>query len=160
VLTDIQAFHWRQRLREERAIRNITDTHIRVLEFTQGAIEAGRDDMSHAAVAEALTVAVRTVGEAYKRAAALGLLGWEAQYRTVQGVRRRTVNRYRLTMPAKTPEPRPDLKLKRKVHLIPRAYRSAESAEPGLPQLHVIAKAMEERVARRWAARWVKDGGR
>ena len=57
MLTDEQAFLWRQRLRQERAIHNITDTHIRILDFTQGAIEAGDDQMSHTAVAEALGVA-------------------------------------------------------------------------------------------------------
>jgi len=75
VLTDGQAFVWRQRLRDERAIRNITDTHVRILEFTLGAIEAGDDQLSHAAVAEALRVGVRTVGDTYRRAKALGLLG-------------------------------------------------------------------------------------
>jgi hypothetical protein len=99
-------------------MRNITDTHVRILEFTQGAIEAGSDEMSHAAVAEVLEVAVRTVGDAYRRAKGIGLLDWRAQYRAVGGVRRRTVNRYRLALPIAAPEPRPDLRRHRKLPLV------------------------------------------
>jgi hypothetical protein len=110
MFTDGQAFLWRQRLLAERAMRNITDLHVRILLFTQGAIEAGDDQLSHAAIAESLGVGVRTVGDTYRRAKGVGLLAWEAQYREVGGVRRRTVNRYRLAIPATPPEPRPDLR--------------------------------------------------
>lgn len=154
VLTDEQAFLWRQRLRQERIIRNITDTHIRILEFTQGAIEDGCDDMSHAAVAEALSVGVRTVGDAYRRAKGIGLLEWDEQYRLVLGVRRRTVNRYRLTMPPTTPAPRPDLRRHRKPPpLVPKLLScSAHSTEPlrGFSE-RFAAKVAEERRLRRIA---------
>jgi hypothetical protein len=118
VLTDQQAFLWRRRLREERAIRNLTDTHVRILEFTLGAVEDGADKLSHAAVAESLQVAVRTVGDAYRRAKAIGLLTWEPQYRLVGGQRRRTTNLYRAVMPIHTPAPRPDLRRHRKPPLV------------------------------------------
>jgi len=154
VLTDEQAFLWRQRLRQERAIHNITDTHIRILDFTQGAIEAGDDQMSHTAVAEALGVAVRTVGDAYRRAKGIGLLEWQAQYRDAGGVRRRTVNLYRLAMPLNTPAPRPDLRRHRKPPLVLKLPTcSAHSAErpPGPPAgflSRFAAKIAEERRAR------------
>lgn len=147
MLTDEQAFLWRQRLRQERIIRNITDTHIRILEFTQGAIEDGCDQLSHAAVAEALSVGVRTVGDAYRRAKGIGLLEWDEQYRLVHGVRRRTVNRYRLTMPSATPGPRPDLRRHRKPPLVLKLPScSAHSTEPlrGFEE-RLAAKIAEER---------------
>ncbi len=157
MLTDEQAFLWRQRLLEERAMRNITDTHVRILLFTQGAIEAGDDQLSHAAIAEALGVGVRTVGDTYRRAMGVGLLAWEAQYRLVGGRRRRTVNCYRLTMPSKSPEPRPDLRRHPvlKSHLtssLPSC--SAQCAEPLVMQsvgwpARFAAKLEAERRARR-----------
>lgn len=152
-MTDQQAFLWRQRLTEERDLKNITDLHTRVLLFVHGAILDGEDQMSHAAVAEALKVGVRTVGDAYRRARALGLLTWEAQYRAVQGVRRRTVNRYWLVMPEVVAEARPDVRRHRKPVLTSMLAKcSAPCAEPVAMPLHVIAKAMEARLARRWNA--------
>jgi hypothetical protein len=150
VLTDEQAFLWRQRLREERAIRNITDTHVRILEFTQGAIEAGADEMSHAEVAEALGYGVRTIGDAYRRAKGIGLLEWAAQFRDAGGVRRRTTNRYRLTMPMATPEPRPDLRRHRKPPLVLKPSScSAHSTEPFMGfEARFAAKLAEERRVR------------
>lgn len=159
-MTDQQAFQWRQRLTEERDLKNITDLHTRILLFTQGAIEAGEDEMSYAAVAEALKVGVRTVGDAYRRAKALGLLAWEAQFRLVQGVRRRTVNRYWLVMPEGEAELRPDVRRHRKpVFLSSKPKSVVECAEPAAIPLHVIAKAMEERLASRWRAKVVQSGG-
>jgi hypothetical protein len=114
VLTDQQAFLWRRRLREERAIRNLTDTHVRILEFTLGAVEDGADKLSHAAVAESLLVGISTVRDAYRRAKAIGLLEWEPQYRLVGGQRRRTTNLYRAVMPAQTSAPMPGLRRDRK----------------------------------------------
>lgn len=152
-MTDQQAFLWRQRLGAERDLKNITDLHTRILLFIHGAILDGEDQMSHAAVAEALKVGVRTVGDAYRRAKALGLLAWEAQLRLVQGVRRRTVNRYWLVMPDVVAEVRPDVRRHRKsVPITSKPTCSVECAEPVLQPLHVIAKAMEARLARRWNA--------
>lgn len=157
MLTDDQACLWRQRLLEERKLRNITDLHARILLFTMGAIEAGDDQLSHAAIAEALGVGVRTVGDTYRRAKGVGLLAWEAQYREVGGMRRRTVNRYWLTMPAEVPKPRPDLRRHSvlKSHLsssLP--YRPAQCAEPVVMQSNgwmarFAAKLEAERYARR-----------
>ena len=137
VLTDQEAFIWRQRLLAERALRNITDLHVRILLFTQGSLEAGNDMPSHAAVAEALGVGIRTVGDAYRRAKGVGLLAWEAQYVVVGGRRRRTVNRYWLTMPARVPEPRPDLRRHPvRKHLVSSLLScSAQCAEPAMMQL-------------------------
>jgi hypothetical protein len=106
MLTDEQAFLWRQRLLEERAMRNITDTHVRIAQFTMGAIQAGDDQMSHAAVAAALGYGARTVRDAYRRFRLLGLLDWQAQSRgSGDHPNWRTTNRYWLRMPGKTPEP-------------------------------------------------------
>lgn len=153
-VTDQEAFQWRQRLVAERDLKNITDLHTRILLFTQGAIEAGEDQMSHSAVAEALKVGVRTVGDAYRRAKALGLLAWEAQFRDVRGVRRRTTNLYRLVMPEAEAEVRPDVRRHRKpVFLSSRPTCSVECAEPiAAVPLHTIARMMEERIAKRWAS--------
>lgn len=154
MLTDTQAFLWRQRLRDERAIRNVTDLHVRILEFTQAAIEDGADEMSHQAVAEALGCGVRVVGDAYRRARGIGLLTWAAQFRDMGGVRRRTVNRYSLTMPLATPAPRPDLRRHRKPPVRLSSYSipscSAHSAEPlaAWPQ-RFAAKIAEEKRLRR-----------
>lgn len=135
-------------------MRNITDTHVRILEFTQGAIEAGSDEMSHAVVAEALEVAVRTVGDAYRRAKGIGLLEWQAQFRDAGGVRRRTTNRYWLTLPLGTPEPRPDLRRHRKPPLVLKlpscsAHSTEQPAGP-LPgfMARFAAKLAEERRSR------------
>jgi DNA-binding transcriptional MocR family regulator len=106
-----QAFLWLQRLQQERAMRNITDTHVRIAQFTMGAIEAGDDQMSHAAVATALGYGARTVRDAYRRLRGLGLLDWQAQARgSGDHPNWRTTNRYWLRMPDATPEPRPDLR--------------------------------------------------
>jgi len=155
VLTDGQAFLWRQRLRQERARRNITDLHVRILDFTQGAIEAGADEMSHATVAEALGVSVRVVGDTYRRAKGIGLLEWDAQFRNAGGVRRRTVNRYRLTMPDRPAEQSPDMRRKPvfKSHLTSSSlpYSSAQCAEP-VVTLEAVRAAWPARQARLLAA--------
>lgn len=153
-MTDEQAFWWRQRLTQERDLKNLTDLHTRILLFTQGSIEAGDDQLSHAAVAAALKVGVRTVGDAYRRAKALGLLTWEAQFRAVHGVRRRTVNLYRLAVPEAEAEERPDVRRhSRKPIFLSKPNWSAQCAEPEVSvPLHVIARRMEERAVRRWAA--------
>lgn len=155
MLTDSQAFVWRQRLRDERSIRNITDTHIRILEYTAGLIEAGDAEPRQADVAAALGYGVRTVGDAYRRAKGLGLLDWEAQFRTVDGQRRRTVNRYWLRMPDVTPAPRPDLRRHRKPPLPLKllTYCSAHSAVPltGFAE-RFAAKLVEERRLRQFRA--------
>ena len=153
-MTDEQAFQWRQRLLAERDLKNLTDLHVRILLFTQGVIEAGEDQMSHAAVAEALKVAVRTVGDTYRRARVLGLLSWEAQFRDVQGVRRRTVNRYRLVLPVvEAIERHAEVRRKRKpIFLTSKPTCSVEFAEPVKVPLAAVAKMMEERLAQRWAA--------
>jgi hypothetical protein len=127
MLTNQEAFLWRQRLLKERSLRNITDMHARILLYTLGAIEDGDDRLSHAAVAEALDVAVRTVGDAYRRAKGIGLLEWDAQFRDAGGVRRRTTNRYRLAMPLAEPEARPDLRRHRKPPLVPKLLPSCSA---------------------------------
>ena len=151
MLTDTQAFVWRQRLRTERALRNITDTHVRILEYTAGLIEAGDAEPRQADVAVALGYGVRTVGDAYRRAKGLRLLDWQAQFRAVSGVRRRTVNRYWLTMPDVTPAPRPDLRRHRKTRrvFLSMPSCSAHSAEPlrGFEE-RFAAKIAEEKRAR------------
>lgn len=153
-MTDEQSFSWRQRLTEERDLKNLTDLHHRILLFTMGAIEAGDCQMSHGEVATALKVGVRTVGDAYRRAKLLGLLTWEAQFKDIHGVRRRTVNLYRLAAPQGDAEARPDVRRHNKTVLpISKPTWSAQCAEPlvNVP-LRLIARRMEERVARRWTS--------
>lgn len=103
-MADDKTTYWQQRLSLERDIKNLTDLHVRILLHAQGVIASGQDDMSHAAIAKALNIGVRTVGDAYRRAKTLGLLDWDAQFRPVNGVRRRTVNCYRLIVPHQTTE--------------------------------------------------------
>ena len=155
-----QAFLWLQRLQQERAMRNITDTHVRIAQFTMGAIEAGDDQMSHAAVASALGYGARTVRDAYRRFRLLGLLDWQAQSRGVgEHPTWRTTNRYWLRMPDKTPEPVAECRRKCPVvkHLpilLPTsaaqcAYRVEPMSGP-LPgfEARFAAKLAEERLAR------------
>lgn len=154
-MTDEQGFWWRQRLTEERDLKNLTDLHVRILLFTQGAIEAGDSQMSHGEVAAALKVGVGTVGDAYRRARLLGLLTWEAQFKDVHGVRRRTVNLYRLAAPKGDAEVRPDVRRqnKRPIPFLSKPTCSSRCEEPvvNVP-LSLIAHRMEERMARRWTA--------
>ena len=152
MLTDQEAFIWRQRLLAERTLRNITDLHVRsILLYTQGAIEGGDDQLSHAAIAEALGVGVRTVGDTYRRAKGVGLLEWDAQFRDAGGVRKRTVNRYRLTMPVAEPEARPDLRRHRKLPLVPKLLPSCSAHSTELPRTlpgfmaRFAAKIVEEK---------------
>lgn len=154
-MTDEQAFLWRQRLLEERDLKNLTDLHVRILLFSQGAIEAGNDQMSHGEVAAALKVGVRTVGDAYRRARLLGLLVWDAQFKGVHGVRRRIANLYRLAAPTGDAEARPDVRRqsKKPIPFLSKPTWSAQCAEPNVSvPMHVIAGKMEERIARRWTA--------
>ena len=159
MLTDQEAFVWRQRLRQERAIRNITDTHVRIAEFTMGAIQAGADQMTHAEVAEALGYGARTVRDAYRRFRLLGLLDWAPQSRGAgDHPNWRTANRYWLRMPDKTPEPVAECRRK-PAHkpLSSSSYSSAHCAHPvatlsGPPQgftARFAAKLEAERAARR-----------
>lgn len=90
---------WHARLLHERDTKNLTDMHVRILLFTKEAIEAGNDQLSHAAIAKALKVGVGTVGKTFKRARRLGLLDWETQFRNWHGVRRMTMNQYRVVPP-------------------------------------------------------------
>lgn len=160
-MTDEQGFWWRQRLTEERDLKNLTDLHVRILLFTQGAIEAGDSQMSHGEVATALKVGVRTVGDAYRRARLLGLLTWEAQFKDIHGVRRRTVNLYRLKLPEQPAEERhSEVRRVRKkpIFLTSLPSCSAEFAEPVKMPLAAVAKMMEERLAQRWGAPRLRRG--
>lgn len=153
-MTDEQAFLWRQRLTEERDLRNLTDLHHRILLDAHWRIDQGETEWSHSEVAAALKVGVRTVGDAYRRARLLGLLTWEAQFKDVHGVRRRTVNLYRLAVPQGDAEARPDVRRHNKTLLpISKPTWSAQCAEPRVNvPLQLIARRMEERMARRWTA--------
>jgi len=158
MLTDEQAFLWLQRLQQERAMRNITDTHVRIAQFTMGAVTEGNDQMSHAAVADALGYGARTVRDCYRRLRGIGLLDWQAQTRGAGAHPTwRSTNRYWLRMPDATPEPRPDLRRHRVVkHLsnLPSysaaqcAYRAEPLSGP-LPgfEARFAAKLAEERRA-------------
>jgi hypothetical protein len=154
-MTDQEAFQWRHRLLAERDLKNLTDLHVRILLDAHWRLDQGETEWSHAAVADAQKVAVRTVGDAYRRARLLGLLDWEAQFRDVQGVRRRAVNRYRLVMPEREAvERHAEVRRKRKpIFLSSLPTCSVDVAEPSRSvPLHLITLRMEERIARRWAA--------
>jgi hypothetical protein len=110
-LGDTNTFLWRERLLQERLMRNISALQEQVLLCVRGLVEAGLTQFTHSAVAEACRVGVGTVKDALRRAQGVGLLAWQAEYRPgPNGVRRRTANSYRLTMPEQSPAPRPDLR--------------------------------------------------
>lgn len=155
-LGSAEAFEWRQRAGIERAVRNITDLHLRVLFFVAGLIEDGQDHLSHAAMAILMGgVSPRTVREALTRGRALGLLGWEPRYRAGPQGRRRAANRYWLAMPARTPVPRPDIRRRRPVSpssILPTSCSAHSAASPLAlaavregAQARLLAKVQEEK---------------
>jgi hypothetical protein len=104
-------FLWRQRLLQERLMRNITALHEHVLLYVRELVDQGIAQFTHAEVAAACQVGVGTVKDALRRAQGIGLLDWTAEYRPGPGgVRRRIANTYRLHMPQHSPVPRPDLR--------------------------------------------------
>ena len=106
-----EAFLWRERLLQERLMRNVTALQERILLYVRDLIDSGLDQFAHADVAAALQVGIGTVKDALKRAAGIGLIEWRAQYRPgPNGSQRRTVNVYQTRMPQGSPEPRPDLR--------------------------------------------------
>lgn len=102
-MADLDA--WQIRLHDARDSKELTDLHVRILLFTREAIKDGDDQMSHAAVSESLKVSIRVVGDAYRRARKIGLLEWKGQFRNMNVVRRRTVNRYWLIHLEQAPKP-------------------------------------------------------
>jgi hypothetical protein len=106
------AFLWRQRLLQERLMRNITEKQERVLQYVRELIDQGVVQFTHAEVAIALVDAgIGTVKDALKRAQGIGLIDWRPDYRPgPNGSRRRIANIYRLSMPQHSPVPRPDLR--------------------------------------------------
>jgi hypothetical protein len=105
------AFLWRQRLLQERLMRNITEKQERVLLYVRELVDGGHSEPAHGELAEALSISISVIKDALSRARALGLLEWDRQYATLADGRcRQIANRYRLSMPQQSPQPRPDVR--------------------------------------------------
>lgn len=156
------AFLWRERLLQERLIRNITEKQERILLYIRELVDGGLSQFGHAEVATTCQVGVGTVKDALRRAQGIGLLDWKAEYRPgPNGCRRRTANTYQMLMPQRSPEPRPDLR--RRAALVSKKPLSSVSKPPCAPQCgepgwrpppgweaRFAAKLAEEK--RRWIA--------
>jgi DNA-binding transcriptional MocR family regulator len=162
-----EAFLWRVRLREQRAIHNITHAHGHVIEHLRMLIEAGDDQPSQAEIAAALQVSLSTVWDALRRARALGFIGSAPQFITVNGHQRRTVNRYWLMPPPISAGPRPELRRHRTVRFQAASKQvkikgnralqdAAGSARASLAQ---IAAARERQIAASWFANRRRESG-
>jgi hypothetical protein len=105
-------FAWRWRLELERRLRNITDAHREIIQHVADRAEAGDRQLTHAQIAAELNRGQKTVQDALRRARALGLLDWEAQYvpRPGSHLRWRTGNMYVRTTPQSFALPRPDVR--------------------------------------------------
>jgi hypothetical protein len=104
------AFLWHQRLREQVAVRNITLVHLEIAMRLCGLLEAGEDRISHARLARDTRHGISTVQDALRRLRALGFVAWEQRHEMRNGLRRQVANAYRITMPAETTRPRPELR--------------------------------------------------
>jgi hypothetical protein len=162
-------YAWRVRLAMERELCNITEAHRTIISFVADMAEAGHDQVTHAEIAGATKFHVRTVGDALRRAGALGLLHWRPSYRTAADglLRRREANVYAWRMPPGPAVRRPDVRrcndstrrrAKKEVSL-----RKEEAIErrggPVLPSLAAIARLREAEFARRWQGNR-RDSGR
>jgi len=104
-------FHWRQRLLQERLMKNVTALQEHVLLYVRELLDQGIAQFTHDEVAEALKVGISTVRDALRRAKGVGLVDWREDWRPgPNGSRRRTANVYEITQPQRSPEPRPDLR--------------------------------------------------
>jgi hypothetical protein len=163
-------FLWRQRLLQERLMRNITEKHERALLFVRELVDAGHSEPAHGELAEALTISISVIKDALSRARALGLLAWDRQYVTLaDGRRRQIANRYRLCMPQQSPQPRPDVRRHRpsrpaslkseSANFLPAwSPHSGERPLPGFAERFAakIAEEKRQRAAWRWRGppRW------
>ena len=162
-------FTWRLRLQIERALHNITENHRVIISLVADMADAGHCQVTHAELAAATHCHRRTVGEALRRAGALGLLHWRRSYRTAaDGVlRRREANIYERTMPNGPSIPRPDVRLRYGGKNAPArkqvSFRKEEAPEwrggPALPSLAAIARRREAELARRWQEKRRNDSG-
>jgi hypothetical protein len=124
-------FVWRQRLRENADTRTLTELHVRIAHHIAGRLADGNDQFSDADVAEALHVDPKTVWEARQRLRGVGLLQWQDQYVAMAGgPRRRTVNRYWLTLPTGETVARPDLR-RSGLRTLARARKQVSAQEGG-----------------------------
>jgi hypothetical protein len=129
-----ETFLWRQRLLTERLMRNITVVHERILLHLHSLIEGGEAEPSHSELVESLGFGISTVKDALRRGRALGLLDWDRQYVTLaDGSRRQVANRYRLSMPQQSPQPRPDVRRHRPSKPAPLKSESSISSLPWSP---------------------------
>jgi hypothetical protein len=159
-------FAWRLRLAMERHLCNITAAHREIISHVADLAEAGIDQVTHAEIAAATRYHVRTVGDALRRARALGLLSWRPQYRTAaDGVlRRREANVYARTMPPCPATRRPDVR-RRNAGTPARARKEARKeafewrAGWFLPDLAAIARRREAELGQRWLATRRRDSG-
>jgi hypothetical protein len=150
------AFLWRERLLTERLMRNITVVHERILLHLHSLIESGDAEPSHSELVESLRFGISTVKDALRRGRALGLLDWDRQYVTLaDGSRRQVANRYRLSMPQQSPQPRPDVRRHRLPKSAPLKRESSHFLPPWSPDsgerpvpgfaARFVAKLVEEK---------------
>jgi hypothetical protein len=159
-----ETFLWRQRLVQERLMRNITEKHERALLYVHGLISAGDDHFDQPAVARELGIGISAFRDALRRAQGIGLLAAQARY----SGGRRTTNRYLLLMPHSSPVPRPDLrrhstpKSKPCLNLLPSssAQCNERAAWPVAARIsrEQLAAQAEARLIRAWAARPGRSG--
>jgi len=102
------AFLWHQKLKEQVAVRNITDLHLQIALRLYALLEAGEEHITHHLLAAGRGISA--VQDALRRLRALGFITWEPQYVVREGRNRRTANRYRIIMPVETTRPRPELR--------------------------------------------------
>jgi hypothetical protein len=162
-------FTWRLRLQIELALHNLTRNHLAIITLVADMAEAGHCQVTHAELAAATHCHRRTVGEALRRAAALGLLHWRRSYRTAADglLRRREANIYERTMPNGPAIARPDVRPRYGGKIAPAkkgvSFRKVEALErrggPVLPSLAAIARLREAEFARRWQGNR-RDSGR
>ena len=92
-------------------MKNITEKQERVLHYVYDLVASGQRQFTHGELVEALKVGISCVKDALKRARGVGLIDWREDWRPgPDGGRWQTANIYEVTMPQRSPEPRPDLR--------------------------------------------------
>jgi hypothetical protein len=151
-------FLWHQRLREQAAVRNITLVHLEIAMRLCGLLEAGEDRITHARLATDTRHGISTVQDALRRLRTLGLIAWEPRYEMRGGLRRQGANAYRITWPAETTQPRPELRRRRRargngIHRPLSQQNYAQERVTVSPA--AMLRASEARIVAAWQARWV-----
>lgn len=164
-----EVFVWRVRLAMERALCNITCAHVEIISHVAALADAGFCQVTHAEIAAAKDFHVRTVQDALGRARRLGLLSWQASYRTAADglLRRREANIYQREMPPGPALKRPDVRrhnagarrVARKEVRKERKEAPERRAGIVLPDLAAIAVRREAEFGFKWLANRRRESG-